>query len=87
MIRVTIWNENKHEKELPAMQAIYPRGLHGVLQEILSVDDDLEIRIATQDMPACGLPDEVLDTTDVLIWWGHCDHHNVPDEKSEAKRS
>lgn len=80
MIRVTVWNENKHEKEIPELLEIYPQGLHGVLQEILSVDHDLEIRIATQDMPECGLPDEVLDSTDVMIWWGHCNHHNVPDE-------
>ena len=80
MIRVTVWNENKHEKELPALLEVYPRGIHGVLQEILQVDEDLQVRIATQDMPACGLTDEVLDNTDVMVWWGHCDHHNVPDE-------
>ena len=79
MIRVTVWNENKHEQELPEMQAIYPLGLHGTIKAFLDTDEELDVRIATQDMPECGLTDEVLNTTDVLMWWGHCNHHNVPD--------
>ena len=31
-------------------------------------------------MPECGLPDELLERTDVLIWWGHVAHDKVPDE-------
>lgn len=29
MIRVTVWNENIHEKEIPEQMAHYPRGIHG----------------------------------------------------------
>jgi trehalose utilization protein len=32
------------------------------------------------DDPECGLTQEVLDDTDVLIWWGHMKHNEVPDE-------
>lgn len=42
--------------------------------------DDIEITTATLDDPECGLTNEVLDETDVLIWWGHTGHHLVPDE-------
>mgnify|MGYP003294560577 CR=1 FL=1 len=28
----------------------------------------------------CGLTKEVLQNTDVLIWWGHMRHNDVPDE-------
>ena len=30
-IRVTIWNEYRHEREMPAVQAIYPEGIHGAI--------------------------------------------------------
>ena len=34
---------------------------------------------ATQDEPEHGLPAEVLDSTDVLVWWGHLRHDAVDD--------
>ena len=34
----------------------------------------------TLEEPENGLPQEVLDWTDVLIWWGHCAHDKVSDE-------
>ena len=81
MIRVTVWNENIHEKEIPEQMAHYPRGIHGAIAEYLQKNpDELDVRIATQDQPACGLPDDVLNTTDVMIWWGHAGHHLVPDD-------
>ena len=81
MIRVTVWNENIHEKEIPEQMAHYPRGIHGAIAEYLQKSpDELDVRIATQDQPACGLPDDVLNTTDVMIWWGHAGHHLVPDD-------
>lgn len=37
------------------------------------------MRTATLDEPEHGLTDEVLDNTDVLIWWGHIAHDEVDD--------
>ena len=34
-------------------------------------------------MPEHGLTDDVLNTTDVLIWWGHIAHSKVSDEAAE----
>ena len=31
MIRVTVWNEFRHEKEMPEVAAIYPNGIHGAI--------------------------------------------------------
>ena len=60
-IRVTIWNENVHERgndKLGEMiRGIYPEGIHGCLAKALAADD-LEIRTATLDMPEQGLPAE-----------------------------
>ena len=70
MIRVTVWNENIHEKEIAAQMAHYPEGIHGAIANYLKQSpDELDIRIATLDQPECGLPDDVLNTTDVMIWW------------------
>lgn len=62
---------------------VHPNGIHGTLAAILGECEDMEIRIATLDMPECGLTDEVLDNTDVLVWWAHIAHHKVPDELVE----
>ena len=81
-IRVTIWNENLHDRTDPRVKEIYPTGLHGCIREFLSKDPELEVRTATLDMPECGLPDALLEQTDVLIWWGHMAHEQVPDEQA-----
>ena len=83
MLRVTVWNENVHDREIPAVQALYPGGLHGTIAAYLRTLADLDVRTATLDQPDCGLSDEVLDNTDVLIWWGHCAHDKVPDELAQ----
>ena len=85
-IRVTIWNEYRHEKKLGEAAALYPNGIHAKIAEFLGECDDLEIRLAALDDPDCGLPDEVLNETDVLIWWGHVAHKAVPDELADKIR-
>ncbi len=84
-MRVTVWNENKHEKEIPSILEMYAGGLHEYIASFLRCDD-IEVRTATLDDPECGLTDEVLDATDVLIWWGHMAHRAVPDEVAERVR-
>jgi trehalose utilization protein len=79
-IRVTVWNEYVHERQNAAVAGVYPRGIHGALQEALSVHPDMQVRTATLDEPEQGLPDSVLDNTDVLLWWGHAAHDAVSDE-------
>ncbi len=78
-IRVTVWNEYRHEKSEESIRAIYPNGIHGAVKEFLDTHDDLEVRLAALDDPDQGLPDEVLNNTDVLMWWGHMSHEDVSD--------
>jgi trehalose utilization protein len=78
--RVTVWNEFRHEKKDKEIAAIYPEGIHGAIANYLKTDADFEIRTATLDEPEHGLSDEVLNNTDVLIWWGHMAHWEVKDE-------
>ncbi len=83
MIKVTIWNEFRHEKKYDQVKAIYPNGMHATIKEFLDKNDDITCRLAALDDPDCGLPQEVIDDTDVLIWWGHMAHSEVPNEVVE----
>jgi trehalose utilization protein len=85
MLRITIFNEFIHEKTEDRVKAVYPEGIHRALAERL-VDENLIIRTVTLDDPDCGLTEEVLNNTDVIIWWGHMAHHKVPDEVAQRVR-
>ncbi len=78
-IRVTVWNEYRHELHMPEVAKIYPDGMHATIAAALS-QAGLTVRTATLDQAEHGLTDEVLDNTDVLIWWGHAAHGEVKDE-------
>ncbi len=80
MIRVTVWNEYCHERTEEAVGKVYPNGIHRAIADFLGKEEDITVRCATLLDPECGLTQEVLDNTDVLIWWGHMKHHEVPDE-------
>ncbi|MDR1817081.1 MAG: ThuA domain-containing protein [Puniceicoccales bacterium] len=88
-LRVTVWNEFRHERKNPAVAAIYPNGIHecvaGVFRDANAAAGagdapEFAVRTATLDEPEHGLPPAVLDATDVLIWWGHEHHREVADE-------
>lgn len=81
-LRVTVWNENIHDREDPRTQAVYPNGMHTAIADALRADlgDSAEVRTATQEQPEHGLTEEVLNNTDVLTWWGHVGHHLVSDD-------
>lgn len=76
--RVTIWNEYRHEREKASVRAIYPEGIHATLAAALA-ETGLAVRTATLDEPEHGLTDDVLNGTDVLVWWGHRAHREVDD--------
>jgi trehalose utilization protein len=80
MINILVWNEFIHEKEQPEVAAIYPLGIHGCIADFLGKESDFNVRTATLDMPNQGLSKELLQDTDVLIWWGHHAHERVSDE-------
>ncbi|MGM0836147.1 MAG: ThuA domain-containing protein [Bacillota bacterium] len=79
MIKVTVWNENRHEQTNEKVREVYPEGIHGAIASFLK-EDNFEVRTATLDEPEHGLTEEVLNSTDVLVWWGHMAHDDVRDE-------
>lgn len=82
-IQVTVWNEYRHEKKNPKVTKIYPEGMHATIAAFLGNEVDFEVRTATLDEPEHGLGGDVLEKTDVLIWWGHMAHGDVADTTVE----
>jgi trehalose utilization protein len=78
-IRVTVWNEYRHERNDQHVASIYPEGIHATIATALE-KSGLKVRTATLDEPEHGLSEAVLAATDVLIWWGHQAHGEVNDE-------
>lgn len=78
MTKVTVWNENRHEQTHEKVKEVYPNGIHNAIASFLK-EAGLATQTATLDEPEHGLTDEVLDQTDVLIWWGHMAHEEVND--------
>lgn len=77
-MNVVIFNENVHDKT-ERIKKIYPKGIHGALAEALA-NDECTIKTVTLDDENCGITQELLDQTDVVIWWGHIAHDKVPDD-------
>ena len=79
-LRITVWNEYRHEQADEKIRKVYPEGIHTVIAEIFRKSEEYEVHTATLDEPEHGLTDEVLEQTDVLFWWGHIAHDQVKDE-------
>ena len=86
MIRVLIWNEFRHEKTSERVKSVYPKGIHNAIAEFLGKEEDIEVRTACLDDENCGITKEILDETDVIMWWGHMAHGEVPDEVATLVR-
>lgn len=79
-IRVTVWNEFRHERSNATVKSIYPNGMHEAIATRLRKEPGVTVRTATLDEPEHGLTEAVLAGTDVLTWWGHMAHQEVSDE-------
>ena len=78
-VRVTVWNEFRHEKKNAKVIAVYPKGIHAAIADHLNAQEGIVARTATLDEPEHGLTEAVLAETDVLTWWGHMAHKEVAD--------
>ena len=76
--KITIWNEYRCERERDDVRSVYPDGMHEPMARYLR-EHTLDVHIATFDDPEHGLTPDVLDATDVLIWWGYTVHEDVSD--------
>jgi len=79
-MKIVVWNEAVGQIDNPEVTAVYPQGLNPAIAQFLSSEKDFDIVQATLADPECGLPEELMEDTDVLIWWGHMAHALVSDE-------
>lgn len=77
-IQVVVWDENPSH----ASKELYPAGIRGAVAAGLRElgGDELTVHVAHQDEPDQGVPADLLDDTNVLLWWGHVRHRDVTDE-------
>ena len=81
-IRITVWNEYRQERQEPAVGSVYPDGIHEAVAAPLLAAGHV-VAVATLDQVAQGLPPDLLDSTEVLFWWGHRVHQEVEDALAE----
>lgn len=76
-IRALVWDERPPH----APKSIYPHSINGAVTEGLHRFGNglIDARTANLDDPEQGCAQDVLDATDVLLWWGHMRHDEVSD--------
>jgi trehalose utilization protein len=80
-LRVLVWNEGFHESTEAEVRRIYPQGIHGAIAAGLQQHlPDARIRTATFYDDELGLSTGALADTDVLLYWAHKLHADVPDD-------
>lgn len=77
-LRVHVWCEGT------APRAVYPNDVDGAVADHLGKLPTLQVRRGRLADPSAGLAEDVLDATDVLLWWGHLRHDDVPNDRAEA---
>jgi trehalose utilization protein len=78
-IRVLVWDEQQ-----PAQKQAYDNFLGNAIAAHLEKQPGLRVISANLQQPEQGLPGDLLDNTDVLIWWGHVRHQEIPLDKARA---
>lgn len=79
--KVVVWSEGTANVDKESKK-VYPNDINTAIAEGLKPLEarGWEIVRASLNDPAQGVTDDLLNTTDVLIWWGHKKHGEVKDE-------
>jgi trehalose utilization protein len=78
-IRVTVWDEQQ-----PSQQRVYTNFLGNHIAAYLQKNAAFQVRSANIKEPNFGLSHHLLEDTDVLIWWGHVRHDDIPQSIGDA---
>src|SRR5690348_4542988 len=79
-IRVLIWDEQQPQQK----QAYGDKFLGETIAAYLEKQPGLAVKSVSISSPEQGLGNDVLDNTDVVVWWGHVRNNDVTDEHAEA---
>jgi trehalose utilization protein len=80
-LKVVVWSEGTANVD-EASRKVYPNDINAAIAEGLKPLESKgwDIVKASLNDPSQGITDELLNSTDVLIWWGHKRHGEVKDE-------
>jgi trehalose utilization protein len=78
LIRVVVWDEQQ-----PAQKQAYENFLGHAIADHLKKQPGLRVIAANIDEPEKGLSATLLDSTDVLVWWGHVRHGEISTDKAK----
>jgi trehalose utilization protein len=81
-LNVLVWDENPRH----APKELYPENLRGAIVEGLKELDtanELNVTAIHLDEADQGVPQSLLESADVLVWWGHARHGEVDDALAE----
>src|SRR5438093_10324759 len=73
-IRVVVWDEQQ-----PQQKPAYDNFLGNAIADYLKELNGFKVTSVRMDDKQQGLPDDLLNDTDILIWWGHVRHKDVKD--------
>ena len=87
-MRILIYNEGRDEKMKPEVLQVYPEGIGSVLANIISELPDYELLdiLSMYDIEE-KLTDEILEMTDVLLYWSHGGNSMFTDELAQRIQS
>lgn len=82
-LHVTVWSEGLNGGWQPLAVETYPQDINTCIGGFLAKNPDMEVELHTLSEPEHGLTQEVIDRTDVLVYWSHMYHKKFVDEVSE----
>ena len=74
-INVLIWDEQQSEQK-----EAYDKFIGEVIADHLDKNPKINTKSVSIDDSHYGLSDDLLDWSDIIIWWGHVRHDDIPDE-------
>ena len=77
--RVVVWSEGIDPVLEPRAAAIYPDDINTYLASFLQQNADFTITCRNINDPENGLSQQIVDNTDVLLWWSHLYNDRVSD--------
>ena len=79
-MKVTIFTEYNKSMDNEEGKRNYPLGMNACLYDFIAKHHDVKMIVHSADDDGSELTKEILDETDVLLWWGHWYHKTVSDE-------
>src|SRR5688572_27715068 len=74
-VRVVIWDEQQ-----PQQKTAYDNFLGNAIADYLKEQPNFTVKSVKMDDRDQGLPEDVLENCDVLVWWGHVRHREVKED-------